>query len=75
MIEGEALGKEANSTHIAGLNATENQQDGKTEKIAVGIWRQRIGKVLRVQARRAERTACRLEGNQEQSREKTTAGR
>ena len=41
------LGKEVNSTHIAGLNVTENQQDDKTEKTAVGTWRQRIGKVVR----------------------------
>ena len=70
-------GSKANSAHIAGLNMTENQQDGKTEKTAVGIWRQRLGKVVRARARRAKRTACRqLEGiNQEQARERTTAGR
>ena len=61
--------------HIAGFNVTENQQDGKTEKTAVGTWRQRVGKVVRARARRAKRTACRLEGNQEQAREETTAGR
>ena len=49
-IEGEALGKEANNACIAGLNVIENQQDGKTEKTAVGTWRQRIRKVLRAQA-------------------------
>ena len=45
-IEGEAFGKEANSVHIAGLDMTENQPDGKTEKTVVGIWRQRVGKVV-----------------------------
>ena len=30
-IEGEAFVKEANSVHIASLNVTENQQDGKTD--------------------------------------------
>ena len=43
-IEGEVLGKEANSVHIAGLNVTKNQQDSKTEKTAVGTWRQRVGR-------------------------------
>ena len=42
-MEGEVLGKEANSAHIAVLNVTENQQDSKTEKTAVGTWRQRVG--------------------------------
>ena len=62
--EGEALGKKANSVHIAGLNVTENQQDSKTEKTVVETWWQRVGKV---QARRAregsEQRARRLEGS------------
>ena len=31
MVEGEVFGKEVNSAHIAGLNVTENQQDGKID--------------------------------------------
>ena len=38
--EGEELGKEVNSVHVAILNVTE------TEKIVVGTWSQRIGKVI-----------------------------
>ena len=48
MIE-EVLGREMNSMHIAGLNVTENQQDSKIEKTAVGTWRQSNGRVLKPQ--------------------------
>ena len=53
--EGEELGKEANSAHIAGLNVPENQQDSKIEKTVIGTWSQRVEKVIRV---RAKRTPC-----------------
>ena len=60
--EGEELGKEANSTHVTGLNMTENQQDSKTEKTAVRTWSQRVGKVIRARARRAQ------EGSEQRAR-------
>ena len=70
--------RETNSVHVASLNVIENQQDSKTEKTAVGTWRQRVEKVVRVRARRAqeesEQCARRLEGNQERARKKTRAG-
>ena len=67
------LRKEANSVHIAGLNVTENQQDSKIEKTAVGTWSQRVRKVIRAQARRAqegsEQRARRFGGNKSASKE------
>ena len=71
----EELRKEANSLHVAGLNVTENQQDSQTEKTAVGIWSQRVRKVIRVRARNSVHVGLKVtENKQERRQRKCTRG-